>query len=218
MTVFLHDMQVWPSDSSGVKSKLRSFLEISHHSKTKMFRTTLRRLADAPQYTPRIRGPLTAENNPYKARKVWPPDFDNVPHKHQFRFERKYRRRLKIKTTSESWNRGVKVFTWTGVAGTHSYSFVQVQLLTVPAITVYNVLFHDWYVPPERAGERPFETVGQFQRQSCIRANINEDPGLVLWSYKHDLDIFFVWQRHALHFDAFEGLSRSTRRLGILPD
>ena len=78
-----------------------------------MFSHSLRRLAHLEP----IVGPLTAKNNPYKAKKIWPPDFEKVAPKHQFRFERKYRRRAKMKYTHEKWNDGVKIFTWVGVTG-----------------------------------------------------------------------------------------------------
>ena len=78
-----------------------------------MLRPTLRRLIE---FQPII-GPLTAKNNPYKAQKTWPPDFDKVPPRIQFRFERKYRRRAKRKYNREGWNKGVKLFSWVGVAG-----------------------------------------------------------------------------------------------------
>lgn len=40
---------------------------------------------------------FTAETNPYKAKHPWPPEFANLSEKHQFRLERRYKRRAKLK-------------------------------------------------------------------------------------------------------------------------
>ncbi len=70
-----------------------------------MLKASLRRLAEA--------GPkLTIHNNPYKAQKQWPPDFSKLHPKHQFRFERKYRRRSKLKWARPRWVKGVKLAAW----------------------------------------------------------------------------------------------------------
>ena len=70
-----------------------------------MLRASLKRLAEA--------GPkLTIHNNPYKAQKQWPPDFSKLHPKHQFRFERKYRRRSKLKWARPKWVKGVKLAAW----------------------------------------------------------------------------------------------------------
>ncbi|KAL8826436.1 MAG: hypothetical protein Q9170_007404 [Blastenia crenularia] len=50
--------------------------------------------------------------NPYKARKPWPPDFSKLDHKYQFRLERRYRRRTKLKWERPGWIRGVKLANW----------------------------------------------------------------------------------------------------------
>lgn len=70
-----------------------------------MLRASLKRLAEV--------GPkLTIHNNPYKAQKQWPPDFSKLHPKHQFRFERKYRRRSKLKWARPGWVKGVKLAAW----------------------------------------------------------------------------------------------------------
>ncbi len=48
-------------------------------------------------------------NNPYRAQRSWPPDFSKMDPKHQFRLERRYRRRTKMAYTRPAWNRGVKL-------------------------------------------------------------------------------------------------------------
>ncbi|KAF2839538.1 hypothetical protein M501DRAFT_719036 [Patellaria atrata CBS 101060] len=78
------------------------------------------------------------ENNPYPAKKVWPPNFDKLSHKHQFRLERRYRRRAKLKYARPQWNKGVKLAQW-GLSG---------------FVLVYGVLFLDW-----KSERTPFDPI-----------------------------------------------------------
>jgi len=55
---------------------------------------------------------MTSQMNPYKAQKTWPPDFSRLNSKHQFRLERKYRRRSKLKFARPGWVKGVKLAQW----------------------------------------------------------------------------------------------------------
>ena len=100
-----------------------------------MLRPSFRRLSSA---LPK----LTIHNNPYKAQKQWPPDFTKLHPKHQFRFERKYRRRAKLKWARPRWVKGVKLAAW----GSSLF------------VLVYGVLFLDW---GEMAGRdtKPFTGV-----------------------------------------------------------
>ena len=66
-----------------------------------MFRSTLQRMAKAPR--------LTVHNNPYKAQKDWPPDFSKLNPRAQFRLEKKYRRRAKLRYLPDGWVRKVKL-------------------------------------------------------------------------------------------------------------
>lgn len=54
----------------------------------------------------------TIEMNPYKAQKAWPPNFAHLDAKHQFRLERKFRRRSKLKFVRPRWVKGVKLAQW----------------------------------------------------------------------------------------------------------
>ena len=85
-----------------------------------MFKSTLKRLAaiargpprpDATRYTidPTKLPPLTVRNNPFKAKKEWPPDFAKLHPKYQFSFEKRYRRRAKLRYQNPKWVRGVKI-------------------------------------------------------------------------------------------------------------
>lgn len=56
-----------------------------------------------------IPAPFNAINNPYRARKKWPPDFTTLHPKHQFHFEKTYRRRLKLKYARPRWIKGTKI-------------------------------------------------------------------------------------------------------------
>ena len=116
-----------------------------------MFKPSLRRLAEA---APK----LTVHNNPYKAQKQWPPDFSKLHSKHQFRFERKYRRRSKLKWARPRWTKAVKLAAW-GSCGCECYpGFEEHTLIALLVVLVYGVLFMDW---GEMAGRdvKPFTGV-----------------------------------------------------------
>ncbi|KAF2093237.1 hypothetical protein NA57DRAFT_48917 [Rhizodiscina lignyota] len=67
------------------------------------------------------------ENNPYKAKKTWPPDFDKLSHKHQFRLERRYRRRSKLKWARPTWTKGVKLAQWGAIVCMEDESITSVN-------------------------------------------------------------------------------------------
>ncbi|EEU46340.1 uncharacterized protein NECHADRAFT_78849 [Fusarium vanettenii 77-13-4] len=96
-----------------------------------MFSTTLRRMAASSKETLLKRAPLTIANNPYKARKVWPPNFKQLTHQQQLRFEKKYKRRIVLASRSPTWEKAVKT----------------AQLLTIVAAMVW-ILFYsefEWW-------------------------------------------------------------------------
>ncbi|KAH8687395.1 hypothetical protein BGZ60DRAFT_364279 [Tricladium varicosporioides] len=70
-----------------------------------MFSTLIRRSIqqNIPQKVPYI------YSNPYKAKRLWPPDFQKIDRKHQFRLERRYRRRAKLKWARPRWTKAVKL-------------------------------------------------------------------------------------------------------------
>ncbi|KAF1917200.1 hypothetical protein BDU57DRAFT_259391 [Ampelomyces quisqualis] len=86
--------------------------------------------------------PFDFARNHFRRRKQWPPNLKTLTEKQQFRFERKFKRRVKMKAVSETWNRRVTVVIWSLI------SFV----------VVYGVLFHDFANDPmnPRPGEQPF--------------------------------------------------------------
>ena len=70
------------------------------------------------EYTP---APFTAITNPYRARKSWPPDFSTLHPKHQFHYEKTYRRRMKLKYARPRWTRGTKIVQWGLIYGVLFY-------------------------------------------------------------------------------------------------
>ncbi|TVY59602.1 hypothetical protein LSUE1_G008725 [Lachnellula suecica] len=89
-----------------------------------MFSTTIRRAAqqEASKEIPYI------YTNTYKAKRLWPPDFTKISPKHQFRLERRFRRRSKLQWARPRWTKAVKM----------------VQLGSIVFVAVYGVLFLDW--------------------------------------------------------------------------
>lgn len=72
----------------------------------------------------------------YKSKKVWPPDFSKLNAKQQFRFERKLKRRSKLKWARPRWVKGVKI----------------AQLSSILIVMVYGVLFMDLSAQDSRNG------------------------------------------------------------------
>ena len=65
--------------------------------------------------------PFHIQNNPYRARKKWPPDFRNLDAKQQFHFEKTYRRRAALKWARPRWNKAVKILQHTLITSTIIY-------------------------------------------------------------------------------------------------
>jgi hypothetical protein len=86
--------------------------------------------------------PFDFARNRFYMRKKWPPNLRELTEKQQFRFERKFKRRIKMKAVRPGWNKGVTVATWS----------------IISFIVVYGVLFHDFAKDPmnPRPGEQPF--------------------------------------------------------------
>ncbi|TVY54522.1 hypothetical protein LCER1_G006070 [Lachnellula cervina] len=92
--------------------------------------------------------------NPYKAKRLWPPDFEKMSPKHQFRLERRFRRRSKLQWARPRWTKAVKMFV--GDSTTYNGSSHADGGLAV--VAVYGVLFLDWdgMGNPEHP---PFQTI-----------------------------------------------------------
>ncbi|KAM0459533.1 hypothetical protein ACHAPV_005242 [Trichoderma viride] len=73
-----------------------------------MFPTLIRRVAQSAKESLPKQVPFSLASNPHKARKLWPPDFKELTHQQQLRFEKKYKRRVALASRSPRWDKGVK--------------------------------------------------------------------------------------------------------------
>ncbi|KAK6824876.1 hypothetical protein PG987_012370 [Apiospora arundinis] len=107
-----------------------------------MLTTFARRAAESP-IPLRIRNAAARASAPgiygrFKPKKVWPPDFSKLSEKEQFRFERKYKRRVKLATMRPRWDKYVKL----------------AQLFSVTGVLVYSILFMEW-----NTEQQPFQGI-----------------------------------------------------------
>ncbi|EXJ81798.1 hypothetical protein A1O1_07863 [Capronia coronata CBS 617.96] len=65
--------------------------------------------------------PIHVNNNPYRARKQWPPDFTSMDPKQQFHLEKTYRRRAALKWARPTWNKSIKLLQQTLITSTLIY-------------------------------------------------------------------------------------------------
>lgn len=79
-----------------------------------MIPTLVRRLAQATK--PRLNA--FGSNPTYKLKKVWPPDIKNMTSQQQLRFEKKYKRRLKLATARPRWDKFVRLAQLSTMSGT----------------------------------------------------------------------------------------------------
>ncbi|KAI6088757.1 hypothetical protein F4821DRAFT_81721 [Hypoxylon rubiginosum] len=107
-----------------------------------MFPTLIRRMAGRPNPSIFRNATVTPTPesyiSPYKPKKVWPPDFSRLSEKEQFRFERRYKRRLLLATARPRWDKYVRL----------------AQLFSVTSVFIYSVLFMDW-----QTEKQPFQGV-----------------------------------------------------------
>ncbi|CAO2650824.1 Nn.00g091210.m01.CDS01 [Neocucurbitaria sp. VM-36] len=91
--------------------------------------------------------PFDFARNRFRVKKKWPPNLRELTEKQQFRFERKFKRRHKLKAVRPQWNRWIKTVQWS----------------LISFIVVYGVFFHDFRQDPmnPRPGEQPFEGLRQ---------------------------------------------------------
>jgi hypothetical protein len=68
-----------------------------------------------------VPAPFNARTNPYRAHKIWPPNFEEMHPKQQFHFEKTYRRRAKLAYARPKWNRRIKTLQHTGILLTVAY-------------------------------------------------------------------------------------------------
>lgn len=91
---------------------------------TTMFPTLMRRLADKPATSTTtarntqilgVRYPGSSPGRQFKPKKVWPPDFSQLSEKEQFRFERRYKRRVKLATARPRWDNFMRLAQLTSI-------------------------------------------------------------------------------------------------------
>ncbi|KAL2814706.1 hypothetical protein BDW59DRAFT_19892 [Aspergillus cavernicola] len=75
--------------------------------------------------------------SPYKPKRQWPPDMSKLSPKHQFRLERKYRRRAALKYARPKWTKATKLVQWGGIG----------------FVLLYALLFMEW----DDRGGKPVE-------------------------------------------------------------
>lgn len=84
-----------------------------------MFRATCQRLLRQTSSALQKQEPLTVYNNPYRARKVWPPDFTQLTPQQQLRFEKKHKRRVALAGQNPRWDKGVRLVRAISIIGMH---------------------------------------------------------------------------------------------------
>ena len=86
--------------------------------------------------------PFKFERNRFKTKKKWPPTVRNLTEKQQFTLERKWKRRLLLKSIKPQWNRWTKIVQWNLIGG----------------FVIFSVFFYDFsqdsWNPAK--GEQPF--------------------------------------------------------------
>ncbi|TDZ15075.1 hypothetical protein Cob_v011940 [Colletotrichum orbiculare MAFF 240422] len=63
-------------------------------------------------------------SNPYRTKKVWPPDFTNLSYQTQLRFEKKYKRRLALVYARPRWDKAIKLLQLVTVVGFIGWVFL----------------------------------------------------------------------------------------------
>lgn len=148
-----------------------------------MLPTLLRRAAIEPYALPKFpsaspisASKITAANNPYQSKRSWPPDFTKLSQKHQFRLERRYRRRAKLKWARPNWTKFVKLAQWGSILG----------------VVVYGVLFMEVGDKGEEA--TPFERIREWYKNGMEdlegqrdRASTT-DPRAPIRTFGHEKD------------------------------
>ena len=72
--------------------------------------------------------PYNSQTNPYHTKKPWPPDFTQLSSKHQFRLERRYRRRTKLKWARPTWTKAMTLAQWGSICFVVFYGVVYLEV------------------------------------------------------------------------------------------
>ncbi|KAL4974177.1 hypothetical protein BDW66DRAFT_91576 [Aspergillus desertorum] len=91
-------------------------------------------------------GLLVKDYSRYPPKRQWPPDMSKLSSRHQFRLERKYRRRAALKYARPKWTKATKIAQW-GAIG---------------FVLIYALLFMEW----DERGGTPLEDLRKYVFQS----------------------------------------------------
>ena len=72
--------------------------------------------------------PYTWETNPYVCKRTWPPEFAKLSQEHQFKLERRYRRRAKLAYARPNWHKMVKLAQWGSILFVSVYGILFMEL------------------------------------------------------------------------------------------
>lgn len=72
--------------------------------------------------------PYTWETNPYRCKRTWPPEFSKLSQKHQFKLERRYRRRAKLAYARPNWHKIVQLAQWGSILFVATYGILFMEL------------------------------------------------------------------------------------------
>jgi hypothetical protein len=93
---------------------------------TGVFGSLFRRRAPVLDYPPKFR--YDVRTNPYQCKRPWPPNFEQLSPKHQFRLERRYRRRTKLKWARPVWKKWVTLAQWGSILGVLVYGVLYLDV------------------------------------------------------------------------------------------
>jgi hypothetical protein len=87
--------------------------------------------------------PFDFARNRFRAKKIWPPNLSELTEKQQYHFERKFKRRTRLKSIKPQWNKWTKIVQWS----------------LISFIIVHGVFFYDFANDPmnPRKGQQPFQ-------------------------------------------------------------
>lgn len=145
-----------------------------------MFRATCRRLAQQVSATGK-KEPLTIHNNPYRAHKVWPPDFSQLTPQQALRFEKKHKRRVALAGHSPRWDKGVRLARFFSIVGELTDVF-GVSRLTAAVCLIVMVFGAEYQFHGSDYVYKPTQEVG-----------MSPDEGALLTAADYTKDRTFVW-------------------------
>lgn len=144
-----------------------------------MLRATSRRLVQQAHSASSKAAPLTVHNNPYRAHKVWPPDFSQLTPQQQLRLEKKHKRRVALAGYSPKWDKGVRLVRALSIIGTWAPLRSRTRLTATACVLImtFGAEYRFWggeyvYKPTEEVGAQvtraDFADRGRSSRGSAV--------------------------------------------------